>query len=75
MVHVTIKQSKTDPFRKGVNLFLGRTGTEICPVQALLGYMVGRGARKGPLFIFRDGRYLTRQRLVEALRGLWRRQA
>lgn len=48
VVRVTIKQSKTDPFRKGVNLFLGRTGTELCPVMALLGYMVARGPRYSP---------------------------
>ena len=33
LVRITIKQSKTDPFRKGVSIFVGRTGTDICPVQ------------------------------------------
>lgn len=66
VLRVTIKQSKTDPFRKGV--LFGKTGTDVCPVMALLGYMVARGSQDGPLFMFKDGRYLTRQRLVEALR-------
>ena len=26
-LRITIKQSKTDPFRKGMNLYVGRTGT------------------------------------------------
>ena len=65
MVRITIKQSKTDSFRKGINLFLGKTSTELCTVTALLNYRVVRGKRKGPLFIFEDGRFLTRQRLVE----------
>jgi len=68
MIRVHLKQSKTDPFRKGVSLFIGKTGAELCPVAALLGYLVERGQRPGPLFLFKDGRYLTRQRLVTAVR-------
>ena len=30
-----IKQSKTDPFRQGVDVFLGKTDTAICPVNAI----------------------------------------
>ena len=35
MVRILIKQSKTDPFRQGVEIFLGRSGSMVCPVQAL----------------------------------------
>ena len=52
-LRVTIKQSKTDPFRKGVDLFIGRTGGDLCPVAAILSYMACRGAQPGPLFVFR----------------------
>ena len=69
VMRVLIKQSKTDPFRKGVHLFVGRTSSEVCPVAAMLKYLVARGREEGPLFKFRDGRPLTRQRLVEALRA------
>ena len=31
VIRVSIKQSKTDPFCRGVNLFLGKTGTDLCP--------------------------------------------
>ena len=36
-IHIKHKQLKTDPFRKGINLFVGRTSTDLCPVAALLG--------------------------------------
>ena len=65
---VTIKQSKTDPFRRGVTIFLGRTDTQLCPVAALLAYLAIRGPGEGPLFYFKDGRALTRSRLVAELR-------
>lgn len=40
----------------------------LCPVAALLSYMVLRGKGEGPLFKFKDGRALTRPRLVSELR-------
>ena len=43
-VRVRIKQSKTDPFRRGVDLFLGLTHTDLCPVATILGYLVVWGA-------------------------------
>ena len=60
VLRVTIKQSKTDPFCRGVNLFLGKKSTDLCPVAAILNYLVLRGRAPGPLFQFKDGRYLTR---------------
>ena len=70
LLKVTLKQSKTDPFRKGVDLYLGATGTTIYPVRGLLPYLALRGHHKGPLFILKDGRYLTRQRLCSLLDSL-----
>ena len=67
MIKITIKQSKTDPFRKGVSIFLGKTGVDLYPVSAMLRYLIIRGKQPGPLFCFQDGRFLTRQRLEEAL--------
>ena len=67
-VRVTIKQSKTDPFRRGVDIFLGRTRTDLCPVAAILSYLTARGAGPGPLFSFEDGRWLTRSRFVAQVR-------
>ena len=42
-IRVCIKQPKTDPFRQGAYLYVGRTGTEVCPVAALLDYLCVRG--------------------------------
>ena len=67
MICILIKQSKTDPFRQGVEMFLGTTGSVVCPVQAILQYLAVRSAQQGPLFIFRDGSPLTRVALVSFL--------
>eukprot|EP00731_Ephydatia_muelleri_P013916 Em0007g1226a len=64
-IEVTIKASKTDPFRKGVKVYLGVTGVTLCPVASILSYMVSRGSRTGPFFSFSDQRPLTRDRLVK----------
>ena len=67
-IEVHIKSSKTDVFRKGISIYLGITGMELCPVAAILGYMVCRNKSPGPFFVFSDGRSLTRDRLVKELR-------
>ena len=71
-VEVTLKASKTDPFRHGVSVYLGRTDSDLCPVAAVLGYIVSRGTAPGPFFIFEDGRCLTRDRFVSAVRSALR---
>ena len=67
MIQVTIKQSKTDPFRVGCKLCLGKTGRDICPITAILPYLAIRGDTYGPLFILANGSYLTRQRFSALL--------
>ena len=68
-LEVHIKASKTDPFRQGVRVYLGKSGADVCPVAAILAYMVSRGVQPGPFFIFADGRPLTRERFVMAVRS------
>ena len=68
MVCVVLRQSKTDPFRKGVSIYLGRTHGDLCPVVALLGYIMLRPQVLGPLFVYKDGSYLTRDKLVGSVR-------
>ena len=67
-VRVRIKASKTDPFRMGVDVYVGKTGNQLCPVAAMLAYLIARGAGPGPLFRFQDGKPLTRVRLVAKVR-------
>jgi hypothetical protein len=47
----TIKQSKTDPFRREVNLYVGRTNSDTYPVAAV---QTCRSLGPGPLFVFKD---------------------
>ncbi|CAI8044613.1 hypothetical protein GBAR_LOCUS24725, partial [Geodia barretti] len=67
LIRIHIKSSKTDPFRHGVDIYLGRTGKDLYPVGALLAFMAVRPARQGPLFVYTDGTPLTRDRLVETV--------
>lgn len=63
-VSVFLARSKTDPFGTGVTVHIGRTGHTICPVAAILSFLVRRGRDPGPLFLFQDGTTLSRGRLV-----------
>ena len=65
---IRIKQSKTDPFRKGVDLFVGKTGSVLCPVTAMLGYLCVRGMESGPLFNFEDSRVLTHRHFIAVVK-------
>ena len=58
---------KTDPFHKGVSVFLGRTGSVLCPVLALAAYLASRGPQLGPFFLI-EGRPLTREVFVAKVR-------
>lgn len=68
IVKLRLKASKTDPFRKGVEIVLGRTQNALCPVSALLSYLALRGSRPGFLFLFADGRPLTKSRFIQQIR-------
>ena len=67
-ISVSIKASKTDPFRVGVDIHVGWTGKKLCPVAAIMAYLVARKDGLGPLFRFEDGRPLTRPHLVLEVR-------
>ena len=58
LIKLYIKQSKTDPFRQGVDIYLRATDTPICLVSALIPYLAKRGAQQGP--VTKDKVYLTR---------------
>ena len=65
---VTIKAPKTDQFRKGVDVYVGRTRNTLCSVESLLAYVTRRGTGEGPLFMFEDGHFLTKDRFVKGVR-------
>ena len=68
---VEIKASKTDPFRKGMTLVIGKTSQVTCPVNAMKKYLdtIPKSC-KGPLFVYANGKRLTRQHLTRELRYL-----
>ena len=68
MVRVVLRQSKTDPFRQGVSIYFGKTQGDLCPVSAILAYIAIRPPVRGPLFVYRDGSFLTRDKLIGALK-------
>ena len=68
VIRVHLKASKTDPFRVGIDIFIGKTYNKLCPVTAVLAYMVERGAGPGPFFRFQDGKPLTRMRFVTKIK-------
>jgi hypothetical protein len=64
VVQVIIKQSKTDPFRQGVNLYLGKRGEKLCPVSAIYGF----GGQVQALFLcFRTGHILPDDMVAKVL--------
>ena len=69
-VRVRTKQSKTDPFHQGINIYLGRTDQDVCPVWAIMTYLGIRGSTPGPLFVLPDRRLLTHKIFSSALDNL-----
>ena len=69
-IRLTIKQSKTDRFRRGNFVYMGKTDCKICPVQAILQYLSARGAVPGPLFLSEDQKPLTRTMFSSAVSNL-----
>ena len=67
-IQIHLKASKTDPFRVGVNVYVGSTNTELCPVRVMTDYLGQRGGMDGPLFRFKNGKYLTRTTFVTKVR-------
>lgn len=63
-----IKASKTDPFRKGCKIYIGRGSQSLCAVSAMSSYLHIRGGRPGPLFLLQSGQPLSRERLTSWLR-------
>ena len=64
MLKIKIKTSKTDPFRNGIDIYVGTTNSDLCPVTAVLTYIVKQPPGNSPLFKFITGRPLTRSFVV-----------
>ena len=68
MVQLSPKSSKTDPFWRGVQIVIGSTQDDLCPVAALLAYLAVRGGSPGPVFRFMNGLPLTHPEFVSRVK-------
>jgi len=69
IAYVTIKASKTDPFRSGCIVRVALTGSLTCPVSALLNLLNCHPNVNGPLYVFNNGSNLVRNDIVNLLRS------
>ena len=67
-VRLQLRRAKTDPFGRGVEIFLGASGTAVCLVSALMRYLAVRPPGDGQLLVWEDSRPLTRTTFVTHLR-------
>ena len=68
-----LKQSKTDPFRKGIDIKLFKTDNIICPLTALRKFLEVRKFKFGikssaPLYLTNKNEALTRQFFIDKLK-------
>ena len=68
LAQVNIKALKTDPFRSGVVICIGRTNNDLCSVAALAAFITIRGSKEGPFFLLKNQTPLTRERFVKMTR-------
>jgi len=68
LMQVRIKSSKTNQFHMGTSVFLAATGTELCPVSAVLCYLAERRGPEGPMFLLGSGEPLMRAKFVTLFR-------
>ena len=65
---LNLKCSKTDPFRVGIKIRLASNNSILCPVKALQNFISTHPTKSGPLFMFKDGSYLTSSRLSRVMK-------
>ena len=68
MLEIRLRHSKTDRFGTGVSIFLGRSLNDLCPVAAMLAFLVVRGGNDGPLFCNPDGSPVTKYQVISNVR-------
>jgi len=66
---VHLKYSKTDQLGQGVDIFIGKTGCTLCPIQATVAYMAVRGSSEGPYFRLSCGHPLTKPYFTRQFAG------
>ena len=69
VMRVFLRRSKTDQYGRGTEVFLGATGDEICPVEAVRTNVARRGTSPGAFFQLQSGAPLTKAKFVESVRS------
>ena len=67
-VRIRLRKGKTDQLGRGVDIFLGKTGTSLCPVKAVLCFLAIRPKSEGPLLVHADGSPLLRDQFVRMVK-------
>ena len=64
MVRNFFQRVKTDPFGKGISIYLGKTNFPVCHIATVLHYLAVHRPGEGPLFVHQGGPLLTRDQFV-----------
>ena len=70
LLQLLLRQSKTDPFKQGIKVYMGATDSTVCPIQAVLSYLKQRSTKPGPLFITEKGKGWTRSMFSSSLKSI-----
>ena len=70
-LQLTIKASKTDPFRKGCCLYIGLGCPPLCVSSAIMNYLPRRGQSPSPLFLLSNGQLLSQTLLTHWLKDFF----
>ena len=66
---ISVRASKTDPFRTGTVIRFYKINSPLCPVQAAISYRSVHPCDNGPFFQFQNGSFLTRNKVAECLKS------
>ena len=69
ILHISVKASKTDPFRSSTVIRLSAFNGRTCPVTLFSQFSRSRVHHSGPFFAFVNGSYLTRGRLSSMIQA------
>jgi hypothetical protein len=70
MVRCHFKQSKTDQLGRGIDVVMGKTGLDLCPVAAVLGYIALRGNRSGLFLLTTEKVPLSKSDFIGKFRAI-----
>ena len=70
MIQIHLRRAKCDQFGVGSDIVLGRTGSVLCPVTALLEYISDRGDRPGAFFLVTPSQHATKTWFITQLRAV-----